>query len=393
MASSQGVGRWTRYFAIASAISMVGLQVGQLLDGTLRVRAIIGLFGVVLPMIFGMGYLLLPAYAGETLKTPRLPGLQFAAVYLGSGLFLADALGVVDGPTATIGAGLWAFGVAIFVVALGYTIVPAIVANPAIVFRSENRPQRSTRLATAVIPVALGYLVLGTVILLGSETNGLGDVGVGFPTTVHFFAIGVGALLIFSLGIRLLTGFFHVAPPRSASWITLGAGGLAPLLLAPNLWIGPWFEFGAMLLVIAMGSYCTLVGYVASQTDYRRLGLYGILFGAIAGLAGVSIGALVALDLVAVTVHEGHVTLLLDGFLILTIVGYAYQFFPVTTGRFWGATERVALGTIVLIALGVGLEALGVLVTQAALLDGGTVLVGVGTAGYAYLLTRRLLGI
>ncbi len=69
MAVSGSISRWTRRFAIGSALSMVGLQLAFLFDSPFHVVAIVGLFGAVLPMVFGMAYLLLPSYVGRTLST------------------------------------------------------------------------------------------------------------------------------------------------------------------------------------------------------------------------------------------------------------------------------------------------------------------------------------
>lgn len=58
MAVSGGVSRWTQYFSVASALSIVLLQILFLFEVSYRVIAIIGLFASVIPMVFGMGYLL-----------------------------------------------------------------------------------------------------------------------------------------------------------------------------------------------------------------------------------------------------------------------------------------------------------------------------------------------
>lgn len=71
---------------------MVGLQVVLLLDASFRVVAVVGLFGAVLPMVFGMAYLLFPSYVGRTLSTQRLPGVHFIATYAGVRLLLGHEL-------------------------------------------------------------------------------------------------------------------------------------------------------------------------------------------------------------------------------------------------------------------------------------------------------------
>lgn len=59
------VGSWTRYFTVASAVSMMGLQITYLGTSSRQTIALVGLLGAVLPMVFGMGYLLLPSVVGQ----------------------------------------------------------------------------------------------------------------------------------------------------------------------------------------------------------------------------------------------------------------------------------------------------------------------------------------
>jgi hypothetical protein len=387
-----GVGTWTRYFALASAFAMVAHQVSPLVGAAVRTRAILGLFGAVLPMIFGMGYLLIPSYVGRTLATPRLPGVHFFLTYLGVWLLLAADLFDPSPVVVPLGVISWAGGIVLFVTALGYTVIPALWRNPAIVLRSQNRPQRTTRAATGFIPLAIAYLLVGTIATIILIDGVTAPVGSGFATAVHFYTMGVGTLLIFALGIRLLTGFFHVVPPKISSWVVLGSGGVAPLLLAPNLWLSPWFEIGGFLSLIAMGGYTIIVSLVWHRTPSRRVGLYGILFGAIAGLAGVAIPVWIVLEPGVADIIFVHATLLLDGFFLLTIMGYAYQFFPVTSSRFVGATDRTVLGTMGCLAIGVGLRAIGTIAAYPLARNSGIVLAIAGTTGYAYLLTRRFVG-
>jgi hypothetical protein len=390
MRNAGGVSRWTRYFAVASAVSMVFLQVALLLEAPRRAVTIIGLFGAVLPMVFGMAYLLLPSYVGRTLSWRRLAGVHFAAAYVGAGILATDALVGLSSTVVVVGAGVWSLGVAVFVGTLARTVVPAVVADPHVVLRSEGRPQRSSRLATLAIPVALGYLVVGTVALLSTFTDLPDLVGATAPAVVHYYGAGFVALLIFALGLRLLTGFFHVAPPRVLAWPVLLAGSVAPALLAATVWGGPWFRIGAGLEVVAVLGYLAIVGVVAVRTDRRRVGLYGVVLGGIGGAVAVGAAALFAVDVGYPVLVAVHVPLVLDGFLLTTIVGYAYLFFPVTNGQFRGANERTALATMLALASGVGIGAFGTGFAAPEVRTSGFVLTLFGTLGYAYLLVRRL---
>jgi hypothetical protein len=388
---SGGVRQWTERFAIASALSMVALQAALLFDASYRLLALVGLFGAVLPMVFGMAYLLFPSYLGRTLSTQRLPGIHFFLTYAGTGLLVGHELLDSRAALLPVGALSWSLGVAVFVGALLRPVAFAIAADPSVVLPSEVDGQRSTRLATAMLPVAVGYLVVGTVALL-STVFGFPAPGGTFPSVVHLYGAGFAALLIFALGMRLTAGFFHVTPPTEVSWLVLACGGVAPFLLATSFWRPPWFLVGAGLEVLAMLGYATLIGVVASRTDRRRVGLYGVGLGALGGLTAVAVALGVVVGVVDFDAIAVHVALVLTGFLVPTIVGYAYLFFPVTTGQFRGATESAALATIAALGFGALVRVLGVVTGFALLRSAGTGLALLGTVGYVYLLGRRLLG-
>ena len=391
MAGPGGVSRWTERFAVASALSMVALQVALLFDASYRLLAVVGLFGAVLPMVFGMAYLLFPSYLGRTLSTQRLPGIHFLLTYAGTGLLVGHELSGFRAKFLLAGALSWSLGVAVFVGALLRPVVSVIAADPSAVLPSEVGSRRSTRLATAVLPVAVGYLVVGTVALLSTAFGFSLTFEGGLPSVVHLYGAGFAALLIFALGMRLTAGFFHVTPPAGLSWLVLVCGGVAPFPLAVSFWRPPWFLVGAGLEVVAMLGYAALIGVVACRADRRRVGLYGIGLGALGGLSAVTVSFGVVVGVIDAAAIAVHVPVVLTGFLVPTIVGYAYLFFPVTTGQFRGASERTALTTIAALGLGVTGRALGVVVGISPLRSLGAGLALLGTVGYAYLLGRRLL--
>jgi len=389
MASGK-LSQWTRYFTVASALSLVGTEALAAVGARRTLVATVAVFGFVCPMIFGMAYLLVPSFVGRTLADYRLPGLHFGLAYLGTAGLVTGRVTGVD-PITRGGVVAWSLGVVLFVGILAWTTVPAIRERPAVVLRSGDRPQRSSRLATAMIPVTFGYLLVGTAGLLG--WGGFGPLPrVTFPSVIHYYGAGLGALLIFALGARLMPGFFHVTPPRVGTWVTLVPGAVAPGLLATSLWTGIGFRAGAVLQTVAMAGYAGLVGYVFWQSEWHRVGLYGILLGAIAGIVAVGINVPVAFGTVVPGQLRAHATGMISGFFALTIVGYAMQFFAVTSGRFPGATNRTVLGTILALALGTLLEASGYLSGIAPVSRGGAVLTLCGAVVYTYLMGRRLLG-
>ncbi|MFC6987663.1 hypothetical protein ACFQJD_01035 [Haloplanus sp. GCM10025708] len=263
---------------------MVGLQATYLLDWPIRVIGLFGLLGAVLPMTFGMAYLLLPAYVGTTLATPRLPGVHLVVSYAGAAVLVAGQLTTLSRALVTAGATLWSIGVACFLAALGATIVPVLRADPSVVIRGRDRPQRSTRAATGTVLLAILYLAVGTIALL-TRMSGIQVIpSATIPSVVHYYAVGFAALLIVSLGARLLVGFYHVVPPRLLTWGALGGGAVAPALIAGSFWSWPLFQVGAVVLAFGILCYLGMVAVVALRTDRRRIGLVGVLAGAFAGV-------------------------------------------------------------------------------------------------------------
>ncbi|MFB6189065.1 MAG: hypothetical protein ABEI57_04205, partial [Halapricum sp.] len=382
--------RWTRYFTVASAGSLVVSQAIAVLGGSRPLVVAVAIFGFVCPMIFGMAYLLLPSYVGRTLADQRLPAVHFVLAYLGSGALVAgralDRVALIRE-----GVALWSLGVAVFVGALAWTVVPAVLNRPEVALRSDEAPQRSTRLATAMIAVALGYLVVGTGALLGWA--GLGPVSeFAFPAVVHYYAAGLGALLIFALGTRLVPGFFHVTPPRVGTWVALVPGAVAPGLLGTFLWGGVIFRVGAALQAVAMAGYAGVVVYVFRRSDWDRVGLVGIVLGAVAGVVAVGINLPAAFGYVATGQIRAHAATVITGFFALTIVGYAVQFFAVTSGRFLGASDRGVRVVVATLAGGTVVRTGGLLASVDAVSRIGAGLALFGAIGYTYLVGRRFAG-
>lgn len=389
---SAGLRRWTQRFTVASAGSFVLFLFATLLQIDHRTTIILGLFGFVCPMIFGMAYLLLPAYAGQTLIDQRLAGIHFVLAYIGVGFLLVDRfLGEVS-VLYTVGVLSWVSGVFVFVSSLAVSVKPVLLDTPVKIFDLGDNPQRSTKLATAVIPIAIGYLIVGTLGFL-STAIAIPIGSVTFPQVVHFYAIGFGTLLIYGLGARLLIGFFHVSLPRPLVWFVLISGVVSPAFLGGSLWIDPWFQIGAIAAGIAMIGYVVLVGLVARRAKRIRVGLSSIVLGAFSGVAAVGVSFPVAFGYGTEISVFLHGTLILAGFFPLTIVGYAYLFFPVSEGQFRGATPRISRTTIGLIGGGVTLQAVGIVASSGSIRLVGVILSVLGAIGYGYLLSRRFVSI
>jgi len=394
---SAGLRKWTQRFTIASAGSFVLFLLAARSGVGRPVPLLIAVFGFICPMVFGMAYLLLPPYVGTTLVDQRLAGVHFVATYLGAGSLVGDRLvGDVGlfrlvGDTDVlvyVGTVSWTLGVVVFVGSLLASVAPVLVRSPAEVFRGGDTPQRSTRLATATMPAAIGYLLVGTAVLIATVL----PISIGSPTlsqVTHYYLIGFGTLLIYSLGDRLLLGFFHVSPPRTIVRAVLVTGLIAPVPLGTYLWIGPWFRVGAVAAAASMIGYAGLVLFVARETSRVRVGLSGIVLGAVAGGLAVGFSLPVAFGLGEMELIAAHRTLVLAGFFPLTVVGYAYLFFPVSEGQFTGARPRSARATIGLLGVGVALQVAGLLTHYGLLANTGTAASVLGAIGYGYLLGRR----
>jgi len=154
---SAGLRTWTQRFTVASVGSFVSSLLALLGEAN-EAAVLIGVFGFICPMVFGMAYLLLPSYVGETLVDQRLAGIHFVLAYVGVILLVADQLGTEEIPLKLLGVTLWAIGTLVFVGSLLATVGPTAVGTVAETLRGSGRSQRSTRLATTMIPVAVGYL-------------------------------------------------------------------------------------------------------------------------------------------------------------------------------------------------------------------------------------------
>lgn len=392
MVAGEGqLSRWTRYFTVASASVLVLVQAVPLLGGDRHLMAVLAVFGFICPMIFGMGYLLLPSFVGRTLAHQRLPGIHFVLAYTGTAAIVGGRFLGPDESILSAGIVLWSLGVVLFLGELLWTIRPAIFEQPGLAFSVGNQSGHTARLPLAMIPVALGYLLIGTVALLGRVDLVPRLFPPGFATISHYYAAGFGALLMFAIGVRLMPGFFHVDLPKPGVSVVLVSGAVGPGLLGTFFLRGVWFRAGALLEVIAIIGYAVLVASVYRRSDRLRSGFYGILLGAIAGTVAVGFGLAVVVGGGVRGGVTGHVGLMLTGFFALTIIGYVFQFYPVTTGHYFGASGRTAIASIAGIAIGATLQAAGQVIALPSIERGGALFAVFGTGLYWYLSTRRIL--
>ena len=394
--TSAFVSRWTRRTVAVGALFLVAWQVGVLVGGRaavavgphgFRPSVVVGLYGFALHVLFGKAYALVPAYFDRELAFPRAPAVQLPLT-VGGVLGLATAA-VVDAPTvvATAGGVLWVAGVSVFLATLAWTIRTNPVGSETGTGEANAHRRPVDRAANAVVPASLAYLALGSYETLALVTDLPTLVVASAPQVVHLLAAGTAGVLLFAVGLRLLPRFLVAAPPRPLVAVVLPAGALGPLLLAASFYRrGTWFSVGAAVEAAAVVGFA--VAYVALfvRSDRDRVGFYGVLFGSGFGVVGVALGLDFAVRGVTGPLAVAHRRANLLGFLGVTIVGVAYQFYPPAVGTFPGADDRTALASLVALAGGLGVEIVGLATGASAVVTAGEALAAVGAVVATYLL-------
>lgn len=382
------VSRGTRRFVLVSVGFFVVWHLGVVAGIPRRTEVFLGLYGFVFHMVFGKAYGLVPAYFDRTLAFPRAPRLQLPATALGT---VGLALGSMPGGPALaspLGAVLWVGGIGIFVVTLGVSVSDNPTGRETGTGDVNRDRRRIDRLANAFVPIAGGYLALGSFETLAYYSAVPSIVGGYFPRTTHLLAAGTATLLVFALGFRLLPRFLVVHPPPRVVGAVLVAGALGPGAIALGLPSGGLLHLGAVLETIALVGFAAAVVWLIARSDRRRVGFVAVGSGAGFGALAVGLGAWMAFTTPTAATIVAHYRLNLVGFLGLTIVGIAYQFYPPAAGSFPGAADRTAAASIVLIAGGLGLEAVGHLAGVGGMIGGGRGLIAIGSLVYAYLIAR-----
>lgn len=394
--SAATVSRWSRLFVVASLGWLVCWQAAVVLGGGRRLAVVLGLYGFVFHMVFGKAYALIPSYFDRELAAPRAGMAHLPLAVVGTAGMAADAAGIAE--TGTVGSLAWAGGVAVFLVAIAATIRD----NPtgAETGTAEAKPDHRSvdRVANAAVPVALAYLLAGaassvvaTAPVAVTSTAAVPNAVVrllplGGPPTTHLFAAGTATLLVFALGLRLLPRFLAVTPRQSVAWVVLPAGAIGPALIATGFGSPGRLQVGAGLQTVALVGFAVAYVDLFRRSQRRRVGLYTVLLGALAGAAVGVLGVQLAVAGATAGVVEAHVRIALLGFLGLSIVGVSYQFYPPTVAATYGVGNRTAGVAVGLLAGGVAVETTGHLAGVAPAVTGGRLLALAGAVVHASLL-------
>jgi len=377
--------RWSRVLVAVGLVALVAWQVAVLVGLPRRTAVTLGVYGFVLHVVFGKAYALVPSYFDRDLAWSVAPAVQFPLSVVGvAGLALGPVAGVPDFAGA-IGAVAWTLGVAVFLATLLATVRTNLTGAETGTGEHNADRRPVDRAANLFVPVVLAYLAVGTWETLAGATAvpGLLD---GYPPRVsHLLAAGTAALLVFAVGFRLLPRFLVARIERPLPWLVLFAGAIGPALIAVGIPGGSLLHAGAGLEAVAMLGWAVAYVRLYRATERDRVGFYGPLVGVAAGLVGVALGLSMALGSVSQALTVAHYRLNVLGFLGLTIVGVTYQFYPPTVGRFPGAGDRLALGSMALLGMGLSVEVAGALATHSTVTTVGRIVSLVGALAYAYL--------
>lgn len=380
---SQHVSAGARRFVVASALFLVMGHLALLTGARRRVVVPLVLYGFVFHMIFGKGYALVPSYFDRTLAFPRAPAVQLPLSTVGVLGLVAATQEVAH--AQLLGSVLWASGGAVFVGTVGWTIRDNPLGGET--GTGDTKSDRATvdRVANLFVPVALSYFLLGCFELVALAAGGPTLIVRTTAQVSHLLGAGTAALLFFAIGFRLFPRFLVAHPPTSLVVAVLVAGAIGPALIAVGL-------YTRLLLIGLVIEATAVVGFAVAflvlyvRSSRRRVGFYSVLCGMVSGILGISLGAVLALDGYSAAVITAHYRSMLVGFLGLSIVGAAYQFYPPSVGTLPGATDRTAVVSILALAVGLFLQVGGLLGGVPTITVAGETSALVGAVLYAYLL-------
>lgn len=375
---------WSRRFLVAGVAFLVAWGVAALADAPSRTLVVLALHGFVSHTVFGKAYALVPPYFDREFQHPVAQGVHLPASVGGAAL-LAGAPLRPSLPLEAVGAAAWAVGVALFVGTLAWTVRDNLTGAETGTGEANAERRPLDRTANAFVPVALAYLLAGSYETLAHATALPPLLGPLPARASHLLAAGFAGVTLFAVGFRLLPRFLVATVPRSLAAVVLAAGAAGPALLAWSLYGDAAFHAAAMLQAVAVVGYAAAVGLLLVRTDRRRVGLYGVGLGAVAGVAAVGLGLTLAMDVAAVGTRAAHRRLNLLGFLGLTIAGVTYQFYPPAVGKHPLAGDRTAVAALGLLAGGLALQVGGLLGGASAVVTAGEAAVGGGAALHAFL--------
>lgn len=382
------VSQWARRYVLISVLFLLVWQGGSVVGMSRHTEVLLGVYGFVLHTIFGKAYSLVPVYFDRELAWSHAPAVQFPFVVLGTGGLVGASLQIGPPWLGSVGAVLWSLGVGVFLGTLLWTVRGNLTGRDTATGEANAERRPIDRLANGFVPIAFVYLIAGTYETLASHT-GLPLLFDGYvPQVTHLLAAGTAGLLIFALGFRLFPRFMAASPPWPLVAVVLPAGALGPITVATHLGNGnsPWFQLGALIEATAVTGFAIGVGLLFVRSERRRVGFYAVLAGATSGIVAVALGLWFAFAHQSPALVLAHLRLNLLGFLGLTIIGNAYQFYPPAVGTLPGASNRTGLLSIVGLAGGLLLQVAGLGAHVPPVTTLGQLLTFVGAVLYGFLI-------
>jgi hypothetical protein len=374
-------GRASRWFVTASALFFVGFHAAMAVAAPRRIVVTLGLYGFVLHVLFGKAYALVPSYFDRDLAWESGPAVQFPLSVLGTtGLALAPL-----GPPwlRPVGTTLWAGGVAVFLGTLGWTIRDNVTGSATGTGGANAHREPVDRTANVAVPIALGYLAFAA--------GGALATAVGFESILpqqlsHLLAAGTAALFVFGVGFRLFPRFLVAEAPRPVVTVVIAAGAGGPALLAFGLFDPELLLVGGVIEAVAVVGFALSYIVLFLRSERRRVGFYAVLLAVVAGVVGIGLGLVLAVTGRSPALVTAHYRAMLAGFLGLTVVGAAFQFYPPSVGVWPYADDRTALVSIGLLGGGLGMQLIGLIGRFGWATSVGTAAGALGALLYTYLL-------
>jgi hypothetical protein len=375
MTTAAAKSAWTRATVGVGVVALVAWQALVLVAGPTDAALLLAVLGFVLHVLLGKAYALVPSYFARTLTPARAPAVGLPLTAGGTLLLCGWRQYGLPHSVGVVGAACWLLGVGVFVGTLAWTVRDNPTGAETGTGDHNAHRRRVDRYANPFMLVVAGYLLVGSVDLLGATVGGPTLVASRLAAVVHLLAAGGAVLALVAVGVRLLPRFLAATPPSPAVFVALPAAALGPVLLASSLGTGLAFVAGAVSEAVGVVGFAVAVVVTLGRSDRRRVGFAGVFGGVIAGVAAVGLGLSFAFGGLDATLAVAHRRLNLVGLLGLSVVGALFQFYPPSVGRSRLAGDRTAAAALALLGGGLAVEMAGLLARTQPLVLGGRALV------------------
>lgn len=374
------VSRWAGRTVLAGLCWLPVATVAILLSAPSATVITLALPGAALTVLFGKGFSLVPSYFARSLSIGWAPAATLALAVPAVALLAAEPFAGVPAVVGSIGAVLWLVALLVWAGTLAWTVRGNLTGAETGTVEANADRERLDRLSNAGIPIAVLYLLVGALALVGVNL-GLGWPAAGRAGVAHLLGAGGATLAILTIGFRVYPRFLVSKPPRVLPPIVIPAGVLGPAFLVLGLGGIPWsLHAGAILEAVAVGGFALAYAITFWRSDRRRIGLYGPLLGVGLASGAVVLALLFVFEATRRPVIAAHRRLMLLGFLGTTVGGTAFQFYPPAVGGLGLSRDETASAALVAFAGGIGVNAIAMVFELELLATAG---MGIATIGAA----------